>query len=74
MSREEIRRLILEGCTSGTPSTQKLAVECLRLKRIIAEIHSWIVCAPIATAEDMMQNASRIVEISDPDFDGEPNE
>ncbi len=31
-----------------------------KLKEIINEVHSWIVCTPLATAEDMMQNAERI--------------
>lgn len=32
----------------------------------LSEVHSWIVCAGIASAEDMMQNAPRIEEITRP--------
>lgn len=48
-----------------------LAMEVLRLKGIIGEVHSWIVCGCITSAEDMMGNAERITEITGPDFDGE---
>lgn len=37
-----------------------------KAEAVIAEVHSWIVCAGIASAEDMMQNASRIEEITRP--------
>lgn len=51
-----------------TPSKAVLAlvqeVESLREK--LAEVHSWIVCACIATPEDMMQSAARIEEITRP--------
>lgn len=32
----------------------------------LAEIHSWIVCAAIASPEDLMQNAERIEALSSP--------
>ncbi|MCB1865147.1 MAG: hypothetical protein KDG50_06925 [Chromatiales bacterium] len=41
-----------------------------RLKGIIGEVHSWIVCAPISTAHDMMGNATRIIEITSPTYKG----
>jgi hypothetical protein len=37
-------------------------------REIIDEVHSWIVCACIANAEDMMQSAERIAEITSPDY------
>ena len=43
-----------------------MMVEILQLQAKLDEVHSWIVCAPIATAEDMMQNAPRIIEITTP--------
>lgn len=36
------------------------------LEAVKAEVHSWIVCAPIATPEDMMQSAEHITEITAP--------
>ena len=40
--------------------------EIKRLKGIVDEVHSWIVCACIASAEDMMQSADHICEITAP--------
>ena len=37
-------------------------------RAIIDEVHSWIVCAPIASPEEMMQNAERIALITSPEF------
>lgn len=36
------------------------------LRSIIDEVHSWIVCAAIASPEDMMQSAERIAKITTP--------
>jgi hypothetical protein len=36
------------------------------LKKIVWEVHSWAVCAPIASADDMMQNIGRIIAITEP--------
>ncbi len=36
------------------------------LEAVKAEVHSWIVCAAIASPEDMMQNAQHIIEITGP--------
>lgn len=36
------------------------------LEKIIEEVNSWAVCSCITTAEDMMQNIQRIVEITTP--------
>lgn len=36
------------------------------LEAIIAEVHSWIVCAAIAPPEDLIKNAERIAEITTP--------
>lgn len=38
-------------------------------RAIIAEVHSWAVCAAITDAEGMMQNIGRIVEVTAPGFD-----
>ena len=43
-----------------------LMVEILQMQAKLDEVHSWIVCAPIATAEDMVQNAERIELITRP--------
>jgi hypothetical protein len=39
-----------------------------RLRDIIAEVHSWAVCAAVASPEDMAQNFPRIAEITAPDY------
>jgi hypothetical protein len=46
---------------------EKLKDEVRDLKERLEEIHSWAVCGAITTAEDMMQNLPRIVEISGPE-------
>ena len=43
-----------------------MMVEIRQLKEKLSEVHSWIVCAPIASAEDILQNAQRIIEITTP--------
>lgn len=35
-----------------------------RLRAKLDEVHSWIVCAAIASPDDMMQNAERIEQIT----------
>jgi hypothetical protein len=42
--------------------------EVERLRKVTAEVHSWIVCAAITTPEDMAQNFDRICEITAPDY------
>jgi hypothetical protein len=44
----------------------RLKAEVERLKKIVDEVHSWAVCAAIATPEDMAQNFPHIVEITGP--------
>lgn len=39
-------------------------IESLRAR--LDEVHSWIVCAPIASAQDMLQNAEHIAAITAP--------
>lgn len=39
-----------------------------KLRRIISEVHSWVVCAAITTPEDMAQNFERIEEITNPTY------
>lgn len=41
---------------------------------VIDEVHSWAVCAAIATTDDLMQNIGRIVDISAPDYAAAPQE
>jgi len=45
--------------------------EVERLRAIVREVHGWVICAAIATSEDMAQNFERICEITDPEFEGE---
>ncbi len=45
-----------------------MMVEILRQQKIIDEVHSWIVCAAIASDADMMQSAPRIIEVTAPGF------
>lgn len=56
----------------GEPSEQEQIAILQELvskqREIIEEVHSWIVCACIASAEDMMQSAERIAEITGPDY------
>lgn len=39
------------------------------LQKIVAEVHAWAVCGAVATPEDMVQNLSRIVHITSPDYE-----
>ena len=41
-----------------------LNTEVEKLKEIITQVHSWIVCSSIATPEDMMKNADWIEDIT----------
>lgn len=50
-----------------------LAHEVEDLRARLSEIHSWIVCAAIATPEDLMQNAIRICAVSDTSTQYEAN-
>lgn len=55
-----------------TMHEQKMLAEVLLgLLAVVEEVHAWIVCAPIATPEDMMQAAPRIAEITAPDYEGD---
>lgn len=42
-----------------------LAAELEDARKRLAEVHAWIVCACIATPEDMLQSAERITAVSD---------
>lgn len=44
--------------------------EAERLKSVLAEVHAWIVCAPITDLADMADNIPRITEITSPDYKG----
>ena len=50
---------------TGNNLVYGLAAEVEALRARLAEINSWIVCAGITTAEDMMQNAEHILSVSD---------
>ena len=39
------------------------------LRKIIAEVHAWIVCAAITTPADMAQNFARIEKITNPEYE-----
>ena len=41
-----------------------LQAEIEKLKEIITQVHSWIVCSAITTPEDMMENADWIEDIT----------
>jgi hypothetical protein len=50
------------------PTPEEAVELCQRvvvLEARLEEVHSWAVCAPIATDADMMQNINRIVEITE---------
>lgn len=51
---------------TGDKLVYALAAEVERLREVVAEVHSWAVCAPIASAEDMAQNFPRIIKITTP--------
>lgn len=55
---------------SPTEQEQIVALRDLvsKQREIIEEVHSWIVCACIASPEDMMESAGRIAEITGPDY------
>lgn len=39
------------------------------LRKIVAEVHAWVVCAAITTPEDMAQNFARIEKITNPEYE-----
>lgn len=51
---------------TGEGLVLSMLMEVERTRKIINEIHSWIVCAAITTPEDMAQNFDRICEITMP--------
>lgn len=53
-----------------TNQVQAQAAEIARLRTVVEEVHSWIVCAAIASPEDMAQNFQHIETITSPDFKG----
>lgn len=74
MNKEATGRLILEASTGAHGDVAKqlvdawseMASEVQVLREKLDEVHSWIVCSAIASADDMMQNADRIEEITRP--------
>lgn len=56
---------------TGDGMVLSMLFEVNRLRKIVDETHSWIVCAAIASPEDMTQNFKRIAEITSPDYQGE---
>ena len=55
-----------DGRLAALEALAIVETENRRLLGIVDEVHSWAVCACIATPEDMMQNIPRIVEITRP--------
>lgn len=58
-----------EGRLDTTWSAEEIArlkAEVERFRAIVDEVHSWAVCAAIASPEDMAQNFPHIVEITGP--------
>lgn len=45
--------------------------EAQRLRKIVDAVHSWAVCAGIATPDDMASNFPHIVKITGPDYAGD---
>ncbi|MNK80466.1 hypothetical protein D3C87_1001810 [compost metagenome] len=74
MNRADIGRAILQATVESYPITraqsEALALEVLRLRSIMDEIHAWAVCGCIADADDMMQNIERVCDITAPGFEG----
>ncbi|MGQ0595809.1 hypothetical protein [Aquabacterium sp.] len=65
MNTQPMGRLILEASTGvHGDAAKELAIEAARLAGVVSEVHSWIVCAAIASPDDMMQNAPHIAEIT----------
>ena len=71
-TEEQQGRLVLEASTGmhGDAAKELSLMLCAALDKQmdyasrLKEVHEWAVCAPIATAEDMMQNISRIVDVT----------
>lgn len=45
-----------------------MAHEIDALRERLQEVHGWAVCAPLSRPADMMQNISRIVEVTGPEY------
>jgi hypothetical protein len=57
-------------CASGDEVALAACVcEIEALRKIITEVHAWIVCAAITTPADMAQNFARIEKITNPEYD-----
>ena len=50
------------------PVSEAMAAELVVLRKRLDEVHAWIVCAAITSPEDLLQNAPRIIAITDPDY------
>ena len=59
-----INNLTGDALKSVTEILQISNTENKKLKEIITQVHSWIVCSSIATPEDMMKNADWIEDIT----------
>ena len=65
MTEEQRGRLLLEASTGAHGEAAKqLSLMAIDYRTRLAEINNWIVCAAIATPEDMMQSAPEIERIS----------
>lgn len=54
----------IDGLAKATVPYHQIVAQRDALLAKLAEVNAWIVCAAIATPEDMMQNAARIEEIT----------
>lgn len=71
-TKEQQGRLVLEACTGmhGDVAKELSLMLCTALdkqmdyRERLKEVSAWAVCAPIATAEDMMQNIEHIMQVA----------
>lgn len=72
-TKEQQGRLVLEASTGlhGEAAKELSLMLCASLEKQtdyegrLKEINAWAVCAPIATAEDMMQNIEHVANVTD---------
>lgn len=57
---------LVELVDHSSTEIARLQAENTEVRKKLDEVHSWIVCASIASPDDMMQNAERIEEITRP--------
>lgn len=72
--RNRVAGLTADSFIPASLNEGLLADEVRRLRGIIDEVHSWVVCGCIAPPEDMAQNFERITVITAPDYYATPDE